>query len=114
MSTNDDELRARFAELRREDARRAPDFGAMRAAPRPVRSPLRWALPVVAVAAAAAIVVVRCGASELTASAPASAPAAASAPELDPAPLDFLLETPGSDALARTPDLFDSTTIGKW
>jgi hypothetical protein len=118
---DDDELRKRFAELKRHDARKAPDFAKMMDmdAPRPKkRSPWRVVVGVASLAAAA-MVVVWCGAQSMmqSDSSSASAPVVAAAPTPtkaaggedrekdnkiathsapDPMPLDFLLEMPSS------------------
>ena len=99
---NDDDLRERFRSLKRHDARRAPPFDAMWRKPR--RSAWRLVVPIAGAAAAAAVFLVWCATATLR---PASAPLAIAAPALDadPAPLDFLLDTPGLAALAGTPDV---------
>jgi hypothetical protein len=99
---NDDELRERFRVLRRHDARRAPAFAPMwRRAP--ARSPWTVVAPVVSLAAVAAVLLVWCGTQHLKMG-KAPSLAAVSPADLDPAPLDFLLDTPGSAALSGTPD----------
>ena len=99
---NDDELREHFRSLRRLDAKRAPAFDAMWRKPK--RSPWRFVVPLASVAAAAAVFLVWCATSQL-ASAPSSAPLAVAQPlDTDPAPLDFLLDTPGLAELSGTPD----------
>ncbi|HEY8079661.1 MAG TPA: hypothetical protein VIF62_36270 [Labilithrix sp.] len=101
---NDDELREHFRSLARSDAKRAPPFDAMWRKPK--RSPWRIAAPVAGALAAAAVLLVWCATNQLsTATAPASAPLAIAQPlDTDPAPLDFLLDTPGLAELAGTPD----------
>jgi hypothetical protein len=104
---NDDDLREAFRSLKRRDASRAPPFDAMwRREPR--RSPWRVVVPIVSLAAAAAaVLVVWCGSREMGSTAPlvshASSQPAIPA-DLDPAPLDFLLDTRGVSALAGMPD----------
>jgi len=113
--TNDPELRARFAELRGDDARRAPAFESMwrpRARARKVVSAWWVAAPVVSFAAAAAFVVWIASPRAADRAAPAPvAHASAVAPTepdvrvaMEPDPLGFLLEEP---SLASLPD-FDS------
>ena len=97
---NDDDLREMFHAQRRDDARRAPPFDAMWTKRR--RSPWRFIAPIATVAAAAAVLVVWCGTKETAPT--ASAPVVVRAVEWDPAPLDFLLDTPGLAALSGTPD----------
>jgi len=92
-----------FQAQRRDDARRAPPFRAMWKKEK--RSPWRFIAPIATLAAAAAVFVVWCGTKQMTASAPPPAAVAqVIAPEWDPAPLDFLLDTPGLAALSGTPD----------
>jgi len=126
------ELRQRFLELKRHDQRRAPDFDKMRTARRPARSPWRSIVPAASLAAAA-MLMMWCGAkTALTgASSPeAVAPAAAPAPVLgtaseaapvagetgafDPAPLDFLLDVPGSAPRSARALGLDSNPLQGW
>lgn len=101
---NDDELREMFQAQRREDARRAPEFRALFQKPR-ARSPWLLIAPIATFAAAAAVFVVWCKSQETASAPPSSAAVAQLAPEeWDPAPLDFLLDTPGFAALSGTPD----------
>jgi hypothetical protein len=114
---DDPALRARFAELRRDDARRAPDFPSMWR-PRARKAVSAWwiAAPAASFAAAAAAVVLWVASSVTLDRAPAerspvaSVSAVAPAPGPDvrvamaPDPLGFLLDTP---SLASVPD-FDS------
>jgi hypothetical protein len=107
---DDDRMKEAFANLRRHDERRAPAFAALRAAT--TRSRARWivALPVgvTALAAAAAVAIFVTASRDAdapTASAPAYAPVA-----FDPAPLDFLLATPGRTSLASAPN-FDTSLL---
>lgn len=122
----DERLRARFAELRDRDERRAPDFHRMWTAPRAIRSPWRLVVPATTLAAAA-VLVLWCGARTMTlessapqAAAPAAAPPPAAAPALaagetsfDPAPLDFLLDVPGT-APRSVRATFDSNPLQGW
>jgi hypothetical protein len=128
MSLDDENLRARFAELKKHDERTAPDFQQMwsSTARRKARSPWRVVVPVASLVAAA-MLFVWCGARALTmdaapssspvAVAPGAAPAGAaesSTPTtLDPAPLDFLLDTSGSASLMRSSGL-DSNPLKGW
>jgi hypothetical protein len=120
----DEELRRRFAELKKRDEGRTPDFRKMWNAPRPVRS--RWQVVVPATSiAAAAMFVMWIGAR--TALSEAEAPRAV-APSLvttedvaadealtfDPAPLDFLLDTPGSAPRAARTSGLDSNPLEGW
>ncbi|MBX3225820.1 MAG: hypothetical protein KIT84_30415 [Labilithrix sp.] len=92
---NDEELRRRFAELKRADAERAPPF-------RTTRPPSRVNLLYAAIPAlaAAAVLIVWCGAQTTASAPPATALAPAPSPPPPPRvetaaalPLDFLLET---------------------
>lgn len=94
---NDDDLRRRFGELRKEDAKNAPPFPQLIA--RRPRPPVSVLVAVVPVVAAAAVFVVWCGAST-TMRSPSAAPVAAApriiirpAPAAAALPLDFLLES---------------------
>ena len=125
MTSEDEHLRARFAELKKQDARTTPSFEAIRSRPRP--SAWRVVVPVASLAAAA-MLVVWCGAQNLlgTASPQAVAPVAATAAggeampsaalhtriAFDPAPLDFLLETSGPPR--RTSRLDVSSPLEGW
>jgi hypothetical protein len=92
---NDDDLKQRFRELKARDAKNAPSFDAL-TAKRPRRvSPLILLAPTLA---AAAVLVVWCGAARKASAPPPVAfdsppptPTQAHAPA--PLPLDFLLET---------------------
>lgn len=104
---NDDNLRARFAELKRRDAKSAPPFERMWHASRPKRSPRGVVAVVVPIAAAAAAVVLWFGAGSEPAPAPAAVSVSKAAPVseavvLDPAPLDFLLDMPNRGVRAAT------------
>jgi len=102
---NDDErLKQTFEKLRKEDARGAPSFEAIRQR-RPRRaSPWAMVVPIASALAAAAVVVVWCNAG--TSYAPPAAPVAMGpatpqggevappVPALEDAPLDFLLDVP--------------------
>lgn len=121
MSTEEERLRARFAELKRHDERAVPRFEAMWAARRPARSPWRVVVPVTSLAAAAAIVlwfsagVVR---DRTASSSPAVAASAGATPALaeltlDPAPLDFLLDMPLEAPMVRTSGL-DPSSLERW
>ncbi len=124
MTPEERKLRTRFQELAAHDRRNAPDFAKMWTAPRPIRSPRRIVASATTLAAAA-MVLVWCGAHSMVSpseSAPAAAPAAAAAPvlgdrgdeaALDPAPLDFLLDVPGS-APRSARISFDSNPIHGW
>jgi hypothetical protein len=117
---NDDELRRRFADVKRADKKLTPEFDSMwradrRVAERKARG--RW-LFVVPALAAAAMFVVWCGTKSTFPGAPApqaAAPAATAAPTyvgkvtLDPAPLDFLLDAPAVRATG-----LDSTSLDGW
>ncbi len=115
----DDDLKARFAELKKHDERGAPDFATMWRAPRTARSRWRLVVPIASVAAAA-MLMLWCGARvalDTAASAPPSARAPASRGEavaLDPAPLDFLLETPPGDSHAALLSSLDSNPLAGW
>lgn len=139
MTTPDEDrdLRARFAELARRDRGRAPDFQEMWAARRAARSPWRVLVPAASLAAAA-LFVVWCGptsffgtsapeaASPVAVSAPPETAAAAAAPPaaetapgaapagFDPAPLDFLLDVPGSAPRALGAAALDSNPLKGW
>ncbi len=112
---NDENLKRAFEALARDDARRAPAFENMACARPPRVAWLRVTAPVatlVAAAAALAVWVTSSGSSPPTGPrhVPAAvAPTLAPAP-LDPAPLDFLLDVPGSSALA-TASQFDENPI---
>ena len=123
QSPEDERLRSRFQELRRDDQRGAPSFEKMRAGRRPVRSPWRVIVPAASLAAAA-MFVLWCGAGTMLESAsapqaaapaaPAAAPAvAAGGAAFDPAPLDFLLDVPGS-APRSVRTSFDSNPLQGW
>jgi hypothetical protein len=104
---NDDELREMFQAQRRDDARRAPGFRAMWKKRQP-RSAWRLVGAIASVAAAAAVLVVWCRSPEEP-QVGRKLGSITEQPRLiavqwDPAPLDFLLETPGIAALAGTPD----------
>ncbi len=92
---NDDELRKRFGELKKSDARRAPAFEKLVAKRPKSRAPLFIALsPFVA---AAAVFLLWCGAS-VTERKVAMAPRSAAAPRIHvraaaELPLDFLLDS---------------------
>lgn len=127
----DEELRRRFGELRARDARKAPPFETLARAGKPKRTRSPWAVvaAVTPLAAAAAVLVLWCSTQKMSANAPsaaapppppiaagesaASTPAAVAVadgksvtpPAHDPAPLDFLLDLPGSSALAAASDL---------
>jgi hypothetical protein len=95
---NDDELKKRFGELKRHDAKRAPTFEATLAAKRPqsIGARVRPLLAVVPIVAAAAVFVFWCGTAN-KASAPAPT-AVARAPRVRvqaqaAMPTDFLLDT---------------------
>ena len=105
------ELEARFRELRAHDARRAPRFEQLA---RPPMRTWRWIAPLALAAAAltALFLVVR-------GRAPHEGPTAPVSPTLvptttyvaiEPAPLDFLLDSPQSDFLGRTPS-FDVAPV---
>jgi hypothetical protein len=103
---SDDELRARFAELRRLEAETAPAFGALwrRAASAPRRllpAPVAAVLTVLALAALA--VIVRPW-DRMRGAAPA-ARETRTAPLITAwrSPTDFLLHTPGEEVLTTTP-----------
>ena len=93
----DDDLKARFAELKKHDERGAPDFATMWRAPRTARSRWRLVVPIASVAAAA-MLMLWCGARVA----------------LDPAPLDFLLETPPGDSHAALLSSLDSNPLAGW
>ncbi|MBX3213394.1 MAG: hypothetical protein KF850_15260 [Labilithrix sp.] len=144
MTTPDDdrELRARFAELARRDRGRAPDFEAMWRARRPARSPWRLLVPAASLAAAAmfalwcgplgllgtsspesAAPVAVAASSASPAPHPASGagappaaemPSAGAARAFDPAPLDFLLDVPGSAPRALGAAGLDSNPLKGW
>lgn len=137
---DDDKLRRAFASLRERDARRAPPFDALAKKGPPRRATSPWAIAAAAAPAlaAAAVLVMWCGTARMSANAPtaaappaAQAPAAAAehaddapvaaaraaadakpAPAPDPAPLDFLLDLPGSSALAAASDLGEGSRKG--
>ncbi|MBX3197692.1 MAG: hypothetical protein KF894_06080 [Labilithrix sp.] len=144
MTTPDDdrELRARFAELARRDRGRAPDFAAMWTSRRPVRSPWRLLVPAASLAAAA-VFALWCGplgllgASSPESSAPVAVGASPAAPvavashpasgagappspaagvvsHFGPAPLDFLLDVPGSAPRALGAAGLDSNPLKGW
>ncbi|MBX3258597.1 MAG: hypothetical protein KF782_02690 [Labilithrix sp.] len=137
MTTPDEDrdLRARFAELARRDRGRAPDFQEMWAARRAARSPWRVLVPAASLAAAA-LFVVWCGPTSffgiveargrvarrrVSASAgdggrpPAAETAPGAAPAgFDPAPLDFLLDVPGSAPRALGAAALDSNPLKGW
>jgi len=122
--SEEERLRARFAELRRHDERRVPDFQQMRAAPRRIRSPWRVVMPAASLAAAA-MFMLWCGARSVLlesstpqAAAPAAAPALTSSlatdeTAFDPAPLEFLLDVPGT-APSSVRASFDSNPLHGW
>ncbi|HVH42046.1 MAG TPA: hypothetical protein VM925_06870 [Labilithrix sp.] len=90
---DDDELRRRFAELRRKDAKNLPPFEALTA--RRARARVRVLVAVVPLVAAAAVFVLWCNVAERSSSMVA-APVAVPRPRPQaPAalPLDFLLES---------------------
>lgn len=121
MSERDDEdLRARFGELRALDQRDAPTFDATVRAPRRRSSPLRVVAASAPVLAAAAAILVWCARPDRHAEPPSSAPVAAAGAagpaagggEVHPPPssgeslpLDFLLEMPSGLALSLPADL---------
>ena len=109
---NDDKLKRAFEALARDDARRAPAFEKFARSRPPRVEWLRVAAPVGTLVAAAAGVVMWVASAKSTPQAgPAHPPPVASiAPTLDPAPLDFLLDVPGSSALA-TASQFDENPI---
>jgi hypothetical protein len=130
--TDDDErLKRGFTKLREADARRAPAFEALVRAGKPRRrSPWAVVVPITSAVAAAAVLVLWCSTQQLAsesapvAAAPAHAPAAASAAAQivdqkaapappDSAPLDFLLEMPGTSALAAMPTFDDALIHGR-
>ena len=116
---NDDErLKQTFEKLRREDARGAPSFEAIRKRRSRRASPWATAVPFASVLAAAAVFVVWCNTS--TTHAPPAAPVAmgpAATPQggetalpaaaVDDAPLDFLLDVP----LLRGAPKFDTSLL---
>ena len=131
-SLDETRLRARFQELRKSDQRGVPEFRSMWGAPRPARSPWRVLAPAASLAAAA-MVVLWCGSQTALESAsapqavepPAQPPAGGAAPAapgaapaggdvaFDLAPLDFLLDVPGSAPRAvRTS--FDTNPLQGW
>lgn len=126
MTDDDEKLKRAFGALKREDARKAPTFEAIGQRPKRRRSPWIVVVPIASAgaAAAAAMLVVW---SNYSMAPQAAAPSAASEAELgasaggaresdgvavipDPAPLDFLLDLPGSSALAATTS-FDAKVI---
>jgi hypothetical protein len=124
MNANEERLRARFAELKKRDAGRAPDFEKMRTAPRR-RAPWQLVIIPAATLAAAAMFVLWCGAQTMLGS--ASPQAAAPRPSVnagggamggevrvafEPVPLDFLLDAPGTDLATRSG--LDANPIKGW
>lgn len=121
MTPDEERLRARFAALKKRDARLTPDFEKVRSAP---RRPAPWRV-VVPVLAAAAMLLLWLGTRTMrdSASAPlASAPATHGSVmggevsghatvAFDPAPLDFLLDMPGTAAAVTT---LDSNPLAGW
>lgn len=114
---DDESLRQAFRTMARHDARRTPEFHALiaRSAPRPLWQKV---VPLASALALAACVLIGLRASsEQSPAVFTAAPRAAAAPAAtalaeeatpllaaaDPAPLDFLLALPGSDALRRVP-----------
>ena len=126
------ELRQRFMELKRHDQRHAPDFETMWTGRRPARSPWRRIVPAASLAAAAMLMMwcgaktVLTGASSPQAVAPAAAPApvlgggpetapvAGGSAAFDPAPLDFLLDVPGSAPRSARALGLDSNPLQGW
>lgn len=120
LPTDDEKLKQAFGALKREDARDAPSFESIAKRPKRRRSPWVVVVPLASVGAAAAAMLLVW--SSTTSMAPqAAAPGPASRSDLgraggggaresdgvavtlsDPAPLDFLLDLPGSSALAAT------------
>lgn len=93
---NDDELKKRFGELKRQDAKNAPPFERL-VAKRP-RAPIPLFVKVVPVFAAAAAFLLWCGSATMRSKESASAPVSAAAPTIRveaaaQLPLDFLLDS---------------------
>ncbi len=123
QSPEEERLRSRFQELRKDDQRSTPGFEKMWTGRRPVRSPWRVFVPAASLAAAA-MFVLWCGAATMLESksipqaaapaVPAQAPAiVAGEVAFDPAPLDFLLDVPGS-APRSVRTSFDSNPLQGW
>ena len=102
MTREDERLREEFARLRRSDARRAPSFEALRRPPRarPIRPAIRALVPLMLVAAAAAMLLFLQKDIAPTGTPMATAPPADVVDQMaladttqGPLPLDFLLRT---------------------
>lgn len=107
----DQDLRDRFAALRREDAAGAPSFQAMRTAARPGPGPDRRRFLVPAIAVAALLL----GAVTILRSRAPRQPLVSLSAARWQSPTDFLLQVPGAEYLTTVPRLTHRITdIPDW